>query len=70
MNSLFASLVTLVFLLQTVVYFWAWIESDQARHVKFQIIETMLPFFIIGVKYAERASSFQNRFYVNRSHLD
>lgn len=56
MNSSFASLVTLVFLLQTIVYFWAWIEKRLKPVMsKFQIIENDVTILHhIGKKYAKR----------------
>ena len=46
----------LVFLLQTIVYFWAWIEKRLKPVMsKFQIIENDVTILHhIGVKYAER----------------
>ena len=56
MNNSFASVLTLVFLLQALVYFWAWVEKRlKPVMTKFKLIEhDVLVLHEIGVKYAQR----------------
>jgi hypothetical protein len=56
MNNSFASVLTLVFLLQALVYFWAWVEKRlKPVMTKFKLIEHDVQILHeIGVRYAQR----------------